>query len=184
MALPFRINSLPSKNTIIVGAENTWNCAAISGVSAMSAWYRLMEGNSFSSASISFGRRMWQTLHEGELRYNTTAISFWSVVFNSFRSFSVSSMQSPNSFSGIIQYEIGICPCSYCYVDMCWKYFSCLKRRRFGTRFLFRETLEIGFFLNDKAAVGFVYEHCSNAGLAGKRNQGNDNTGLRISYYF
>lgn len=57
-------------------------------------------------------------------------------------------------------------------------------KRQFGTRFLFREAVEVGFYLSDHVAVGLIYDHCSNAGLAGKRNQGNDNTGVRISYYF
>ena len=58
------------------------------------------------------------------------------------------------------------------------------EKRQLGTRVVFREALEIGLYLKEDISVSFMYDHYSNAGLAGKRNQGNDNLGLRLSYYF
>lgn len=58
------------------------------------------------------------------------------------------------------------------------------ENRQLGTRILFREALEVGLYINEDISVSFMYDHYSNAGLAGKVNQGNDNLGLRLSYYF
>jgi len=57
-------------------------------------------------------------------------------------------------------------------------------KRQFGTRIVFREAVDIGFYLHDDISLSLMYDHYSNAGLSGKQNQGNDNIGLRISYYF
>lgn len=56
--------------------------------------------------------------------------------------------------------------------------------RKLGTRVLFREALDIGVYLQDDLVLSFMYDHYSNAGLNGKNNQGNDNMGLVLSYYF
>jgi len=56
--------------------------------------------------------------------------------------------------------------------------------RQFGTRFLFREALDIGVYLKKDLSLSLMYDHYSNAGLDGQRNQGNDNIGLRFSYFF
>ena len=56
--------------------------------------------------------------------------------------------------------------------------------REYGTRVLFREALDIGIYIRDDLALNFMYDHYSNAGLTNKKNQGNDNIGLRLSYYF
>ena len=56
--------------------------------------------------------------------------------------------------------------------------------RQLGTRVLFREALDIGVYLRDDLVLSFMYEHNSNAGLQGKRNQGNDNLGFVLAYYF
>lgn len=58
------------------------------------------------------------------------------------------------------------------------------EKRQLGTRILFRGALEIGLYLKEDISVSFMYDHYSNTGLSGKRNQGNDNLGLRLSYYF
>ena len=57
-------------------------------------------------------------------------------------------------------------------------------RRQLGTRVLFREAVDIAYYFNDKTSVSLIYDHYSNLGLLGASNQGNDNIGLRISYYF
>ena len=56
--------------------------------------------------------------------------------------------------------------------------------RQFGTRVLFREALDIGIYLEDGLVLSFMYDHYSNGGLGAKRNQGNDNIGFVLSYYF
>ena len=57
-------------------------------------------------------------------------------------------------------------------------------KRQFGMRILFRTALDIGYYLRDDVSLNFMYEHYSHAGLFITRNQGNDNVGLRLSYYF
>jgi len=57
-------------------------------------------------------------------------------------------------------------------------------KRQFGTRLLFREAIDIGFYMNKEVSISLMYDHYSNAGLANKRNQGNDNIGIRVSYYY
>lgn len=57
-------------------------------------------------------------------------------------------------------------------------------RRQLGQRILFRVAVDIGMYFNDETAVSFMYAHYSHMGIGGKRNQGNDNIGLRLSYYF
>lgn len=57
-------------------------------------------------------------------------------------------------------------------------------KRQLGTRLLFREAIDIGFFINKNTSVSFMYDHYSNAGIDGNYNEGNDNMGLRLSYYY
>lgn len=56
--------------------------------------------------------------------------------------------------------------------------------RQLGTRVLFREALDIGVYLQENLVLSLMYDHYSNVGFEGKRNQGNDNMGLVLSYYF
>ena len=57
-------------------------------------------------------------------------------------------------------------------------------QRKLGTRFLFREAIDIGYYINSKYVISFLANHYSNAGLGGVKNQGNSNIGFRLSYYF
>ena len=57
-------------------------------------------------------------------------------------------------------------------------------KRQMGTHVTFREDIEFGYRLNKKWVVSLMYAHYSNLGIDNKRNQGNDNTGIRFSYYF
>jgi Lipid A 3-O-deacylase (PagL) len=58
------------------------------------------------------------------------------------------------------------------------------ENRQLGTRILFRGAVDIGLYLRPDLSMSFMYDHYSNLGLAGQRNQGNDNMGIRLSYYF
>lgn len=57
-------------------------------------------------------------------------------------------------------------------------------KRQLGSRITFRESLDIGYYLNKDVSISLMYDHYSNLGLGGVRNQGNDNIGIRIGYYF
>lgn len=57
-------------------------------------------------------------------------------------------------------------------------------RRLLGARILFRGAVEVGWYLSDSLSLGVMYDHYSNLGIGDVRNQGNDNLGLRLSYYF
>lgn len=57
-------------------------------------------------------------------------------------------------------------------------------RRQMGTHITFREAVEIGYHIDKNWVISIMYDHYSNLGLRGKRNQGNDNTGVRLSFYF
>jgi len=57
-------------------------------------------------------------------------------------------------------------------------------QRKLGTRFLFREAIDIGYYINHNYVISFLANHYSNAGLGGVKNQGNSNIGFRLSYYF
>jgi lipid A 3-O-deacylase len=57
-------------------------------------------------------------------------------------------------------------------------------KRQLGSRILVRAAIDIGVYLTDDIALSFMYDHYSNTGLIEKRNQGNDNMGLRMSLYF
>lgn len=57
-------------------------------------------------------------------------------------------------------------------------------RRLLGSRVLFRVAMDVGWYLNDQWSLNFLYDHYSNLGIGNVRNQGNDNMGLRLSYYF
>ncbi len=56
-------------------------------------------------------------------------------------------------------------------------------RRQLGSRVLIRAAVETGYFIDEAVAVSFMYAHYSHTGIK-ERNQGNDNIGLRVSYYF
>jgi hypothetical protein len=57
-------------------------------------------------------------------------------------------------------------------------------RRELGSRWLFREALELGWRISDRHAVSLMIDHYSNAGYLDKKNQGNDNFGARYSYRY
>jgi lipid A 3-O-deacylase len=57
-------------------------------------------------------------------------------------------------------------------------------KRKLGTRFLFREALDIAYYINHNYEVSLLLDHYSNGGLGKESNQGNSNIGLRLSYYF
>ena len=56
-------------------------------------------------------------------------------------------------------------------------------KRQLGSRILIRAAIDIGVYLTDDITLSFMYDHYSNTGLFEKRNQGNDNMGLRLSLY-
>ena len=57
-------------------------------------------------------------------------------------------------------------------------------KRQLGSRVLLRGAIDIGYYLNKNSSISFIYDHYSHLGLLDKRNQGNDNLGLRLGYYF
>jgi lipid A 3-O-deacylase len=57
-------------------------------------------------------------------------------------------------------------------------------RRLMGSRVVFREALEFGYRFLDVHSLSFMVDHYSNAGWIAKRNQGNDDFGLRYGYKF
>ncbi|MCK5111338.1 MAG: acyloxyacyl hydrolase [Arcobacteraceae bacterium] len=57
-------------------------------------------------------------------------------------------------------------------------------KRQLGTRLLFREAIDIGFYIKEDISISLIYDHYSNVGLNDMRNQGNDNLGIRLGYYF
>jgi hypothetical protein len=58
-------------------------------------------------------------------------------------------------------------------------------RRALGSRVLFREAIALGFEVTEVITVSFIYDHYSHSGMdESLYNQGNDNTGIRIGYYF
>lgn len=57
-------------------------------------------------------------------------------------------------------------------------------RRALGSRFLFREGIALGVDLGDNLTLSVLYAHYSHVGIDHRINQGSDNTGLRLAYYF
>jgi len=57
-------------------------------------------------------------------------------------------------------------------------------KRKLGTRLLFREAINIGYYINQNYTISFLANHYSNGGLGGIYNQGVSNIGFRLSYYF
>src|SRR5262249_23774443 len=56
-------------------------------------------------------------------------------------------------------------------------------RKRLGARFLFRESVEVGYQLTQGLSVSLMLDHVSNAGLA-THNQGLTNLGARVGFRF
>lgn len=56
-------------------------------------------------------------------------------------------------------------------------------RKRLGSRLLFRESIEIGYRIDAHHSLSISMAHASNAGLA-RRNEGNDDIGIRYGYHF
>ncbi|MEQ8667414.1 MAG: acyloxyacyl hydrolase [Rhodospirillales bacterium] len=57
-------------------------------------------------------------------------------------------------------------------------------RRALGCRWLFRESVELGYKINETYAVAAYLDHVSHGGLCSDRNRGMDNTGVRVHYAF
>ena len=58
------------------------------------------------------------------------------------------------------------------------------RKRELGTRFLFRESIEIGVAVTEHHSLSIIWDHLSNAGLFGEQNEGLDNIGIRYGYRF
>ena len=59
------------------------------------------------------------------------------------------------------------------------------KRRALGSRVLFREAIALGFDISDNMTFTILYDHYSHSGTdESLYNQGTDNTGIRLAYYF
>jgi len=56
-------------------------------------------------------------------------------------------------------------------------------RKELGSRFLFRESVEIGYVIAERHMISLLFDHVSNAKL-GKNNDGMDSFGLRYGYRF
>ena len=56
-------------------------------------------------------------------------------------------------------------------------------RKSLGSRFLFRESLELGYSFTPSQSVSIMLDHVSNANLA-NRNEGLDNLGIRYGIKF
>lgn len=57
-------------------------------------------------------------------------------------------------------------------------------RRALGCRWLFRESLELGYRFNPTYAVSLYLDHVSHGGVCSSRNRGMDNSGVRFHYAF
>lgn len=59
------------------------------------------------------------------------------------------------------------------------------KKRALGSRVLFREAIALGFDISSEMTVTLIYVHYSHSGTdESLYNQGSDNTGIRLGYYF
>ncbi len=58
------------------------------------------------------------------------------------------------------------------------------RRREFGCRVLFRESLEGGYRITQNHSLSVMWDHISNGGLCSDENEGMDNVGLRYGYRF
>lgn len=56
--------------------------------------------------------------------------------------------------------------------------------RGLGCRFLFREAIDIGWRFNKDWALSIMTDHLSHGGLCENRNQGLDNSGIRLHWRF
>jgi lipid A 3-O-deacylase len=56
-------------------------------------------------------------------------------------------------------------------------------RKELGSRFLFRESVELGYVIGGRHTISLLFDHVSNAKLA-KNNDGMDSLGLRYGYRF
>jgi lipid A 3-O-deacylase len=58
-----------------------------------------------------------------------------------------------------------------------------LGHKQLGTRFLFRESVELGYAITPRYTLSIMFDHVSNAGLS-RHNGGMENAGIRIGYSF
>ncbi len=55
-------------------------------------------------------------------------------------------------------------------------------RRALGCRWLFRESVELGYRITEDIALAAFLDHVSHGGLCSDRNRGMDNSGIRLHY--
>ena len=58
------------------------------------------------------------------------------------------------------------------------------RRREFGCRWLFRESLEVGFIFFERHSLSGMWDHVSHGGVCDSENEGMDNAGVRYGYRF
>lgn len=61
--------------------------------------------------------------------------------------------------------------------------YSGLDRKELGSRVLFRESLSLGFRIDERNSISIAFDHESNANLA-SQNEGLNNLGIRWGYRF
>ena len=55
-------------------------------------------------------------------------------------------------------------------------------QRAYGSRLLLRSEMRLGYQFTERTMLEFVFDHISNGGFKGDRNQGLDTLGLRLGY--
>jgi lipid A 3-O-deacylase len=58
------------------------------------------------------------------------------------------------------------------------------RRREFGCKVLFRESLELGYRLTKRHSLSAIWDHISHGGLCDDENEGMDNAGIRYGYRY
>ncbi len=58
------------------------------------------------------------------------------------------------------------------------------RRREFGCKTLFRESIEFGYRITAHHNVSLIWDHISHGGLCDDENEGMDNAGIRYGYRF
>jgi len=58
------------------------------------------------------------------------------------------------------------------------------ERREFGCRWLFRESIELGFVFQERHSLSGMWDHISHGGICDDENEGMDNVGVRYGYRF
>jgi len=58
------------------------------------------------------------------------------------------------------------------------------RRREFGCKVLFRESVELGYRIMKRHSVSLIWDHISHGGLCDDENEGMDNAGVRYGYRY